>query len=78
MKTLLAIAFTLTLVGAAQALPVTPLSSPSDVIQVAGGCGLGWHRGPHGRCVRDYVRPWRHPCPRGYHLGRGGHCRPNY
>ena len=43
----------------AQAFPsapsgVTPV--PSDVIQVAGGCGPGWHRGPGGAC-----RPNRGP-----------------
>jgi Spy/CpxP family protein refolding chaperone len=25
----------------------------SQVIQVAGGCGRGWHRGPHGHCRRN-------------------------
>jgi hypothetical protein len=33
----------------AQAIPAAPsglTQLPSDVIQVAGGCGRGWHRGP--------------------------------
>jgi hypothetical protein len=41
----------------AQAMPAAPLqgaSSNSDqVIHVAGGCGRGWHRGPHGHCRRN-------------------------
>jgi hypothetical protein len=28
----------------------------SDVIQVAGGCGPGWHRGPNGGCPRTRAR----------------------
>jgi hypothetical protein len=43
----------------------------------AGGCGPGWHRGPHGGCLRNYAQPYRHACPRGYHIGPGGHCRGN-
>jgi hypothetical protein len=44
----------------AQALPGSaqnPASIPADVIQVAGGCGPGWHRGPFGGCVRNWWRP---------------------
>jgi hypothetical protein len=26
----------------------------SVVTQVAGGCGRGWHRGPHGHCRRNH------------------------
>ncbi|HWV53070.1 GCG_CRPN prefix-to-repeats domain-containing protein [Pseudorhodoplanes sp.] len=43
----------------AQAFPSAPSAAPqtpSDVIQVAGGCGPGWHRGPGGAC-----RPNRGP-----------------
>src|SRR5262249_51464037 len=42
----------LTAVGA-QAFPSaqpSPAQARSDVIQVAGGCGPGWHRGPGGAC----------------------------
>ena len=42
----------------AQALPLSP-SSPalsSDVVQVAEGCGRGYHRIPNGRCVRNTSR----------------------
>ena len=38
---------------AAQAFPSAPpaqAGARSDVIQVAGGCGPGWHRGPAGAC----------------------------
>jgi hypothetical protein len=49
-----------------------------SVANAEGGCGIGWHRGPHGGCLRNYVySAWR-ACPRGYHLGRYGHCRPNW
>jgi len=35
-----------------QAAPVAPLSRAADsnITLVAGGCGVGWHRGPLGRC----------------------------
>ena len=34
------------------------LQAPSSpVIQVAGGCGEGWHRGPNGGCLRNYANP---------------------
>jgi hypothetical protein len=54
----------------------TAMASPAAL--AAGGCGPGWHRGPHGHCLRNYVRPAYHPCPRGYHLNRYHRCRPNY
>jgi len=50
------------LMTAASAMPITmPIANPaakpvapqSDVIAVAGGCGIGWHRGPYGVCVRN-------------------------
>jgi hypothetical protein len=25
----------------------------SNITDVAGGCGRGWHRGPHGHCRRN-------------------------
>lgn len=49
----------------------------SDVIQVAGGCGHGWHRGPYGGCRKNWANPAAHACPRGYHIGPGGRCRGN-
>jgi hypothetical protein len=64
--------------GSAMAMPLAPLSpAPADVIEVAGGCGTGWHRGPNGGCRRNYAQPWLHPCPRGWYLGPYGRCRAN-
>jgi hypothetical protein len=40
--------------AAVQAMPLIPDHAPSGIItQVAGGCGLGWHRGPYGGCRRN-------------------------
>lgn len=66
-------------VAGANAMPLAPLAPPSsaDVIEVAGGCGPGWHRGPYGGCRRNYAKPWLHACPRGWYLGRYGRCRAN-
>ncbi|MBX9829166.1 MAG: hypothetical protein K2Y27_29770 [Xanthobacteraceae bacterium] len=44
-------AFVTLLVPAAQALTPAPLPTTSDVITVAQGCGPGWFRNRHGRCV---------------------------
>jgi len=49
----------------------------SSTALAAGGCGPGWHRGPHGGCLRNYMRPAMHACPRGYYLSRYGRCRAN-
>src|SRR5262245_27009385 len=39
-----------------QAFPVTPTAGGNtDAILVAGGCGPGFHRGPHGGCRRNVV-----------------------
>lgn len=55
--------------------------------QARGGCGIGWHRGPLGGCVRNgdevvvtprgavVVAPAGRVCPVGWHLGPYGHCR---
>ena len=56
--------------------------------EARGGCGLGWHRGPGGGCVRNgttivvepkvvvkpaiVVAPAERPCPVGWHLGPHG------
>jgi hypothetical protein len=40
----------------AQAMPAAPLKGASNsgqTIQVAQGCGPGWHRGPYGHCRRN-------------------------
>jgi hypothetical protein len=78
-RTLLATAFAFAmLAGAAQALPLAPVEpAQTVVIQVAGGCGPGWHRGPYGGCLRNFANPAEHACPRGYHVGPNGGCRGN-
>lgn len=92
MKTLFAAALvvgSLASFGSANAMNVAPMSSTAqaDVIQVAGGCGPGFHPGPMGRCrpnrgpvvvVRPaapivVVRPGRGCGPR--MAFRGGRCR---
>jgi hypothetical protein len=49
-------------------MPVAPLdqSASTDTIRVAGGCGLGGHRGPYGACRPMYN------CPPGWHSGPFG------
>ena len=44
------------------AAPVTPpgVAASSDIVLVAGGCGVGWHRGPFGGCRRNLSPRW--PC----------------
>jgi hypothetical protein len=41
----------------AQAMPASKLKGASNssgqITLVAGGCGAGWHRGPHGGCRRN-------------------------
>lgn len=74
--------------GAANAMPLAPATSTNpDVIQVAGGCGPGFHRGPYGGCRRNagavvvapargvvVVRPGARRCPPGMFMSRYG-CR---
>jgi hypothetical protein len=84
MKRVLSLSFAvgLTLAGISSAtamtVPPAPQSRSGDIVQVAGGCGPGWHRGPYGHCIRNWVRPWAHPCARGWHLNRWGHCVRNW
>ncbi len=63
-----AIGFGLLAMSASQAMPVAPLdqSVSTDTIRVAGGCGIGWHRGPYGGCRPLYN------CPAGWHPGPFG------
>jgi hypothetical protein len=63
-------AFVALLVPAAQALTPAPLSTSPDVIQVAGGCGPGFHRGPRGRC-RPNLGGRVEVCRRVWVAGRG-------
>jgi hypothetical protein len=56
MRKFLTIAFVLTVgvaaVASAQAMPLAPLdrTQAGIVVPVAGGCGIGFHRGPYGGC----------------------------
>ena len=38
---------------AAEAMPFGNQTQDSLVVQVAGGCGIGFHRGPYGGCRRN-------------------------
>jgi len=53
-----------------QAMPLAPIApvaaGDAVIIQVAGGCGWGWHRGPYGGCRPLYN------CPPGFHTGPYG------
>jgi hypothetical protein len=77
MKVLAASLFSLGLglagVSASQAMPVAPIAlAQAEVIQVAQGCGPGFHRGPYGACRPLYS------CPPGWHTGPfGRRCVPN-
>jgi hypothetical protein len=80
MKKLIALSFLLaTVTGTAQAMPLAQVypTANANIIQVAGGCGPGWHRGPYGGCLRNFADPAAHACPRGFHIGPGGECRGN-
>lgn len=49
-----------------QAMPMSPdtdSASSAPIILTAGGCGLGFHRGPYGGCRPN--APWRGPYWRG-------------
>jgi hypothetical protein len=63
-----AIGLSLMAMSASQAMPVAPLdqSVSADTIQVAQGCGPGWHRGLRGACRPLYN------CPPGWHSGPFG------
>jgi len=61
--------------------------SAASPAEARGGCGIGWHRGPMGGCLRNagtvVVAPRAvvvggRACPVGWHLGRFGHCRRNW
>jgi hypothetical protein len=45
-------------IAPASASPIGPIqvNPASNIILVAGGCGLGWHRGPFGGCVPNHAR----------------------
>ena len=73
---LLSLGLGLAAVPASQAMPLAPLgpsqAAAEDIIQVAQGCGPGFHRGPYGACRPLYS------CPPGWHPGPfGRRCFPN-
>ena len=70
---LLSLGLGLAAVSASQAMPVAPIApSQGEIIQVAQGCGPGFHRGPYGACRPLYS------CPPGWHPGPfGRRCFPN-
>jgi hypothetical protein len=73
-----------------QAMPASPATAHAVmplVTPVRGFCGLGFHRGPYGYCLRNgvpygYVPGYPPPvvvgaplvCPFGFYLGPYGHC----
>lgn len=73
MKTLIAAALLLGLAGAAQAMPVAPLSADDAVTQVAQGCGPGLARNARGQCRPAFMA---RPCPPGMRRNAVGMCRP--
>jgi hypothetical protein len=65
MTRLIAIAFVLTLVSAAQAMPLAPLQQLDEmVITVRHACGAGMHM-VGGVCVRTHARRAASRCARG-------------
>jgi hypothetical protein len=48
-------------------LPAQPGAADENVVRVAGGCGLAWHRGPYGGCRPNYYygyyRPYAYAAP---------------
>ena len=57
-------------VSAAPMMPNLLAEQDPAIVQIAGGCGRGWHPNWHGRCVpnhHSYYRPYRY----GYGYGDG-------
>jgi hypothetical protein len=52
----------ITAAATATAAPSVPPVAPgqSAIMQVAGGCGFGWHRNSWGDCVPNGFRMYRH------------------
>jgi len=85
MKTLLAAALMMVLLGGAgpvRAVPLAPYAPelPSDLVMIAEGCGVGFHRGPNGVCRPQakgpaLMRIFARKCPVGYRRNLLGKCR---
>jgi hypothetical protein len=63
LKSMLFVSAAVTLAFVAPAAQATLLSSnigglsSPPVVMVAGGCGIGFHRGPYGGCIRNGYYP---------------------
>jgi hypothetical protein len=85
MKTLLTVPLAMVLLcgaGTVQAAPLAPFAPgiPSDLVLVAEGCGVGFHRGPNGVCRPQakgpaLMRIFARKCPVGYRRNLLGKCR---
>jgi hypothetical protein len=65
MTRLIAVAFALTLMSSAQAMPLAPIQHPDGpVITVREACGAGMHE-VNGVCVRTHARRAASRCARG-------------
>ncbi|MGB7091175.1 MAG: hypothetical protein WBD60_02195 [Methylovirgula sp.] len=70
-KPILSVTVAAALAVAASASQAMPVSGGVDrgpspqITLVAGGCGLGWHRGPYGGCRPNRGPHWRGPYWRG-------------
>ncbi len=49
-------------IATVHAAPIAPVGTAAnpDIVRVAQGCGIGWHRGPFGGCRRNLSPAW--PC----------------
>src|SRR5258706_2648985 len=74
----------------AMAFVVAAALSTVTPVEARGGCGIGWHRGPHGGFARNgaaimfnphagdlVIAPRARVCRIGWHLGPFGPCRRN-
>ena len=74
MKSLITAAFIVALAGAAQAMPVAPVTADGLTTLVAQGCGPGMARNDRGKCRPKFMA---RGCGPGMHRGPLGRCRPN-
>jgi hypothetical protein len=80
LKFVLAAALAVGLASSANAAMTIAPASPHTpaVTYVAGGCGIGFHRGPYGGCRPNGGGGFMRACPPGMHLGpQGRRCWPN-
>lgn len=69
MSKIIAVAFILALASSAQAMPVSPIQQPDEMVTlVREGCGPGMHR-VRGVCRRSMAV--RHACAAGFRLANG-------